>query len=366
MIAAVNHTAVKPLVFGPCFWLVIYLPICFFLLHSIRKRGWGIKELILMIAGCCNLQGVFALISFVYNPFHVWFLNRYIAYGYDMQRYSILANYRLYGLAFHLTNFAPLIAACITPVIVKYGMKQRKYLLLVPLMVISVLLNSRTAMVIMLIGIVVMFLLSGVQPKVSIKQILEGFAVGMLLLIMAVIGVKSILSMKESSSSSWYAGWIISGFEQIVGLFSGEKSGYFKYASKSSTWTMPKGLALLFGTGQEAIGMHDGLKGTDVGYINYLWIGGIVYSLMLFGLIWLLIRPISKKKRNRWYFWFLVIAMLCLNVKDVVFVQNEFMCFLFMLCFGWEYLKRDDIQILLKAVLDPKVLQQNNAVLDEV
>ena len=337
MIASINHMPVKPLVFGPVFWLVIYMPICFMILHSIRRRGYGIKELILMIAACCNLQGVFAIISFVYNPFHVWLLNRYIAYGYNKQTYTSLAYYRLYGLAFHLTNFAPLIAACITPVIVKYGMKQRKYLLLIPLMVISVLLNSRTALLIMLLGIAVLFVYPSGFKSIKMKQVLQIVAVGIVLLILGIVLIRVVVSMKETSNS-WFAGWIIAGFESIIGLFKGENKGYFEYTSRSSTWVMPKGMALIFGAGMEAIGEHAGLNGTDVGYINYLWIGGILYCIMLFVLIWLLIKPISRKKTNRWYFCFLVIAILCLNVKDVVFVQNEFMCFMFLLCLGVEYL----------------------------
>ena len=128
LIAVIYHVSIKSVILGPAFWIAIYTPICFYLLHSIYQMGWSVKELILMLAACCNLQGVFALISFLYKPFHLWMLDRYIAYGYDAERYTGLANYRLYGLAFHLTNFAPLVAACLTPVIMKYAVKNIKYL----------------------------------------------------------------------------------------------------------------------------------------------------------------------------------------------------------------------------------------------
>ncbi len=342
-IAALNHQPIKAAVYGPLFWIVVYMPICFCILNTLKKEKATFHDLIMVLVACCNIQGLLSVVSFVFPPFHTWVLNRFIMYGYDADRYTSLSYYRLYGLAFHLTNYAPLVAVAMTVIMIKYALKDKRYLVTTPLMIISIVLNSRTALVLLLLGSA--FVIFTHFKKLTVKT-LRRLTIGICSAVVVVaLGAFALKSM-QNSSNSWYAGWVLSGFEQIGGLFKGEKSGYFNYASSDSIWTVPSDMMLIFGSGKDAVGMHYGLKGTDVGYINYLWIGGIVYLLGIFGLAFLLIKPFYKS-RTKWLFFFFSMVFVIINVKDILFTQNEFMCFLFLISYGVNYLGSERLLSLL-------------------
>ncbi|WP_295094161.1 hypothetical protein [Ruminococcus sp.] len=350
-IAYINNRQMKAVVYGPAFWIGVYIPICFFILNILKKEKASFYDLVMMIVICCNLQGILAVISFVFAPFHTWVLNRFIAYGYDAARYTSLSNYRLYGFAFHLTNFAPLIAVVMTVIMIKYSFVNKKYLLATPLMIIFIVLNSRTALILLILGI--MFILFIQAKKLSVNTIRKIMIGSGIVLLVFIVGNKLLKTM-HNSENAWYAGWVMSGFEQIFGLFKGEKNGYFEYVASDSTWSLPEGLKLIFGSGVEAIYPHDGHKGTDVGFINYLWLGGLFYLFGIFALVIVMAKPFYQKGA-KWLFMFLGIVFVVINVKDVLFTQNEFMCLLFLLSFGMGYLKKDFLNTLFR-ICDKRTL----------
>ena len=71
-----------------------------------------------------------------------------------------------------------------------------------------------------------------------------------------------------------FTGFILKGLLSVFSLFVGKKEGYFSYFDEGNRFVAPSGIQFIFGVGNDTNAHLSGMIQTDVGYINYLWIGG--------------------------------------------------------------------------------------------
>ena len=116
--------------------------------------------------------------------------------------------------------------------------------------------------------------------------------------------------------------------------------GIASYFVKESTWETPHNIAqLLFGTGVRVMGGSTYGVRTDVGFINDIWYGGIIYTLSLyFGLFkWMRreIRSDSISAEFKTITNILFLILLVANIKGQSFRINDcYKIFIMMLCYA--------------------------------
>ena len=298
------------------------VPISFFICDKFMKSGGGTEDFIKMLFTVANIQGLFALISFVNPTFHNWVLQNYINYGYDVDRYTSLARYRLYGLAFHLTNYSPMIVALLIVFAFYYARKKTSYLLYVPLMFVFVLLNSRTAIVMVILGFILLIITSMNNGKNMIKAAV----ITLLVIIAAIISMRFIINRQDT----WYGGWVKYGYDTIMSFFTGENLGYAGYITSDSVWKIPDDIHLLTGYGN-SIFYYRLLMRSDIGYIHYLWRGGLVFVLFVFLINRTLIAQLIKNRDTRVLSYAVIMFIVVGNIKDTIYSVDEFMMLLILL-----------------------------------
>ena len=298
------------------------VPISFFISDKFIKSGGGTEDFIKILFTVANIQGLFALISFANPTFHNWVLQNYINYGYDVDRYTSLARYRLYGLAFHLTNYSPMIVALLIIFAFYYARKKTSYLLYVPLMFVFVLLNSRTAIVMVILGFILLIITSMNNGKNMIKAAV----ITLLVIFAAFISMKFILNRQDT----WYGGWVKYGYDTIMSFFTGENLGYAGYITSDSVWKIPSDIHLLTGYGNSSL-YYRSLMRSDVGYIHYLWRGGLVFVVFVVLINRTLIAQLVKNRDTRILSYTVIMFIVIGNIKDTIYSVDEFMMLLILL-----------------------------------
>jgi uncharacterized membrane protein len=143
-----------------------------------------------------------------------------------------------------------------------------------------------------------------------------------LLSLIAFFAVLQIESIAESNSEmALWATWVSKGTDEVVDyITTGEESGNIAVAN--SMWFAPKGIELIFGTGENVFGRTN--NGSDLGYVVNLYYGGIIFSIALyFAYVFLIMQAAGKDIVERIVLVSLVVFLLFANIKGNVFRPNE-------------------------------------------
>ena len=170
--------------------------------------------------------------------------------------------------------------------------KDKKYCVYIPFLIFIILVNGRTGIAVMLIGTVVAFCYMFVN-KVRVVKLIK------YTIILSIVACFSIMSLKVISPTTYE--WLNDGIQEIVKLFTtGEKEGNFKVLI-DNMWFLPQGIGMIFGEGHGVYageGKIFGVRSSDIGYVNDLFMGGLVYVGILYGsyIKFLLSKTISRSK----------------------------------------------------------------------
>lgn len=195
---------------------------------------------------------------------------------------------------------------------------QKKYFFYLPFLIIVPLLNSRTGLIIFAISIIIFYL----DIILSLKLQLMLKAVLYTILFIALFSI--IMSILQNQSDLVYA-WVKNGLDEMKDLIFGTATttaGSVDRLFSNRFWYFPDGLQLIFGTGHNVY-LADGYIHSDVGYVNDIWLLGIVGIIILYSL---LITPIfiSYKKIGKFKSLIvsLILAFLAANIKGYMLNYN--------------------------------------------
>ncbi len=310
-------------------WVVILFPICHMVTEKLKDSSMSFDTFIEMLFKVANIQGGFSLFALLNKDFQQWFLAKGVELGWELERFTVLSNYRMCGFAMHLTNFAPMVSAVLVVLALFYARDKVTYILYIPLMLLTVLLNSRSSLALVVIGCICLTLLEGR----NVNKLFKNF---FFLFLIALIGMTAVYLVMQSLQNNWMRTWIIEGIEQIKNfLLRGDtSSGYFGYLTNPEKYVLPNGdIQKIFGVGRNIInGSPEGVS-SDIGYINYIWMGGVIYLIFTFILIWLLIKPLtcSGDNNQKRLSQMLVVTFMVLSFKDTLLGLNEYISFV-LLC----------------------------------
>ena len=325
-----NGTTYKNNIMDSFMWLFEIMPICIMIALMGMKRNICMNQFIDILLNVGMVQGILSVLNFMIPSFHNWFVARIVSYGYDSDTWVVLGTYRLYGLSHSLTFFMPILHSVFF-LISLYSFKKNmmKYAVYMIIFAFSAIINARTPMIIIGIGIVLLIILRINKRSIN-KRVLFAIGGGIIALPLAANWIYN----KFLIGNNIFEKWIKVGFVSIIDFIQGNKSGYFSYFDEGNRFVIPQGIDFLFGVGKDTF-TDGGIANvhTDVGYVNYLWLGGLVYFIIISAIFLIIAFDFIRSKNYLLkYIGFLCVGIaLVVNIKGILFAVNEYTSFVFLL-----------------------------------
>lgn len=320
IIAAISLRGDLSTAVSSVYYLIDILPFALVLKKYVIKYKISTDAVIQLIMFLAIIQAIIAICSFVFPPFHSFLIGRYMAYGYT-DVYSRMAEYRMFGLAGTLTFSTPVLQSFLSVFAIYYAKNNgKKYLAISLLLIFSAVINARTSLIVFVVGVFVVLFFSDLSLKTKLKILLLCiFALGFSFYAVSII--------LEKYSSLTYE-WIKMGIEEIFGLFRGQmEGGYFEYITNKERYVLPiTFIEKILGTGHAIQG---GFKKygvySDIGFINDIWRGGIVYVLGMYTFLLGIMNKMRKSTNEAISFLGLLSIITCIvvNFKGGIFNMNE-------------------------------------------
>ena len=193
------------------------------------------------------------------------------------------------------------------------------YYLFSPILLIVPMLNSRSGLVMFIIGLGVYFIYLGAKKTIKFGAYCKYFIIILLLLSLGIY----IVNVYSPNTITW----IIQDIKSFI--LSDNTTGTATQLFSNEFWQLPSTRGLLIGTGHNISGYSDysvqGIEHSDVGYVNELWKAGIIGSILLYYSIYYIIKIALINTKNNYYkamFITFAIASFTFLIKATIFSYN--------------------------------------------
>lgn len=310
------------------YWLFDIIPASIMITTYMRKLNYNLKDLINILLIVGTFEALTSALAFLFPPVQNYFLNTLMNYGYS-DNLIWLGKFRAYGFASNLTYTMPIVQAFLAILSVYMGLKYKWiYICYFPFLAFSAIINARTSIVIFIIGIFAMLIT--LKPK--LKNIRNTIIISLLLV--AIFSL--VMNITKKNPSLTYA-WIQDGVYEISDFIKGDRSAgyYFGYLSDNRRYEIPKDFGLIIGKGTRAYSGNKYNLASDIGYINDIWLGGILYFFSVYIYFGSIIFDIKKYKTSydisKFLFYFIIGTMIVTNIKGIILSKNDFTTIVFLL-----------------------------------
>lgn len=301
----------------------------------IKEAKYGYKFVIECIINAGVIEGLCSIGSFLSPSIKSVFVNFMTKFtGSDLYSNTWYITVRSYGFARTLVDVFGLGIALIAGIAFFYGILEKRVYIIYSLIVASsTLLNSRTGVLLYLISIacsfIYVFLRIGFKEKIRI----------IIITIACSIAVSYFLEIIRENKSTFF--WITSGVSSFLDFVqdTDNKSGSITMLFSDSFWQFPDFFRVIIGTGH-TLYLADGYAHSDVGYINDLWLFGIIGMGILYGSVLYLVTSIWNKTNNHLYRFsavYILISCCIFNIKASVFGYNPGAIVIFLILFAENY-----------------------------
>ena len=216
-----------------------------------------------------------------------------------------LAMYRSFGISSAITSHYGYIQGTMVVLACYYSKYNKIILWLTPLLLLSGMVNARTSALVAIVGVAI-YLFSNKNIKNSlIFSIVALFAYFNIDTFFSIIGIQG-----ETAQ------WLQSFSNQIDDIFTG---GSLKTGTTGELiedmWIMPRNAdEWLFGIGKSVFNTMIQGQRSDVGYVNQIMYGGILYIIPLFSYIYVVSWQLWKTNLKQFALFF-ILTFLILNLK---------------------------------------------------
>ncbi len=310
------------------YWMAGDIPFALACWICLRKKGLGFAELLDHLTAAGLVMAATSVAAFLIPAVKEFFIEKMIAYGIP---YVIkLSCYRYFGLAANLSSTAAYVQIALACVALYRGIRGRPlWLIAFPVLAFSANLNVRTTVYLMLAGMAAV--LAGLLFTKDLKLIGKFFLAAVPALAIAYFGLEMVRLVNPMTYE-----WLARGIEEVTTFVSGEETPYADAYFTELAWMLapehfPRGLKLVFGAGTEIMGTLVEDKygvSSDVGFMNDLWRGGILYLATMIALylrtLWQMVRSRTVRRGTGVFF-----AVLCLfffgitNIKGHFFIHSD-------------------------------------------
>lgn len=299
---------------------VVITCIIFIILRS-EELGYGFKELLKGLIYAGLIQATTTMLMLLFPEFRNFLLKvLYFNTGNELSQNLWHIQRRFYAFSHNVFDTFGYGAGILAALPLFYGILTNKYkyftfalfLLLVPLF------NSRTGLIIFFIGVSCVF--PFVVFQTNFKRLFKAIFV---FLIMYIVILISFSFLVESFPNTF--GWVESGINDVLGFLKGEMGDdSLSVITSSEKWHMPESIWILTGTGHNVYGAR-GYYHSDVGYVNDIWLVGILgLTLLYLPIITLFIKALKEIKilKARALIVFLMASFFVTNIKTIVLNYN--------------------------------------------
>ncbi len=305
--------------------MLFYLPVGICLvIEIIDQYGYSKKQVLGAIVHAGILQGLMAIAAYVINPVQslfCWFIQNVMG----MENVTYWKEYRLYGLSLGMTYAMPILQGLMGALCFGYAVKYSKnYLLAVPLIWFSGIINARVCLVVVAIEMLVWLLAYRIKNTSCMKAYLFAVEFGLLSALMVAFFLLLNGIVKAPR--------ITDPIKELLSImrhdYVGETNGYFSYFFvNENVLSIPSDNNIIFGLGKS-------LLKSDVGYIADLWTGGVVFSACLFAYyVGLFTKWKEMCDEKMEYLWVVIMCatLFVVNIKGDSFLGvSEFINLLFL------------------------------------
>lgn len=218
--------------------------------------------------------------------------------------------FRGFGFANYLTSsYGYLQGLAASLCILRFDKKHKRFALYFLTMTMSVIINARTGLFPILMAICYLFLSSIVQIK--LVKLTKYFIFGL-------AGVLVIVQILRSFPDIY--DFILDFIEQLSVIFLDDDG--FGQSAYSKMLFFPESITgLLFGEGHSVFGTGE-IKSSDIGYVNQIFLGGIVFALGLILYETIIYMKIMKRSVDKVFPTIFFVSILVFNYKGVPFYNN--------------------------------------------
>lgn len=290
-----------------------------------NRRKYDIDKIfdVLMVVG--SIQALISILCILVPPVKQLVVNIYMAQMIEQNVTDVMAkgflleltNHRINGISTSLLFAMPIVQAVLATIALYLGInKNSRYAILSPILLFSSIVNARVGIVVFLCGVIIVIITSKKKVKENFKLIgiISAITVAILILIFIII-----LNSKNSTMQ-----WIMLFIEDTCNLFKGKKTGTFEFLFGSFI-RFPELKNIFFGTGRDIFLLDTGMR-SDIGYINDIWFGGIMYIVISYGaFINYYFKAFNRKYNfNIFISIMLITTFVVTNIKGSIVGNNEF------------------------------------------
>ncbi len=327
---------------------IIYLLHCIILVDQLKKLEYNTNDIIKFFINVGVIQSIICILMALSGTLHnialyIYYLDRpYNAFVSSTRVFGLTSDYT-FGLQITTGLFAGFVF------IYAFIQKQSKLYFYIPILLVATVLNGRLGIVIFMLSFIVL-LISSLKNKENLKRILK---MGIILLFMFLC-LLFILRIINSNAYNFVI-WAINDTINLV--VKGELSGNYHVLFNQMLFLPKKIFQIIFGTGGRVIGKQGillGYSSSDIGYVNDIFMGGIVYCALLYIPISMLILSKYKNTKsknnilNKAVSIYLLLSFFIINFKGEIMRNAPILISIFLLksiLMNFESEKQKDIKI---------------------
>ena len=294
---------------------IVYMFLVIYLLKYLHKMGNDVNDNMKFLLKIANIQGIIC-VAMLFVPSLKNIANTLFYTNSNFSSNSYILTTRIYGISNSYTFGLPIFHGILSGICYYLSIsKDKSYFKYLPLTLIVSVLNGRTGIVIavLLILISTFYVLikkRGIKPIFYFILILL-FGFGLIYIIkLYVPNMYKFISVIVKEINNYFT--------------TGEFDGTSKYLFNDKVF-FPEGLELIFGEGiRPYVSSNNAIK-TDIGFVNDLFMGGLVYIFFLYGSY---IRILTKKcseEKDKFIVLLILIGMAIGNWKGEIFKNSLIM-----------------------------------------
>lgn len=306
------------------YYFLEIIPAAIIVVFLFLKNKYNLEKIIHIFLIVGFLQSIVAIIFFIFSDIRYAYIDYMISMG-ASEVFQQLAYHRMYGISSNLTYATPIFQGVLASVALYFAlMKNWKYVIYVPFIAFSAVINSRTAMVVLVMGVLIIIL--HFIKTLSLKSMSK------LLVIIVFIFAALIVALEWFKKSTSYTfKWIADGYDEIKRFLLGERTGYFNYITNEEKWILPDSWNFIFGEGTYIVWGTSSRVASDIGWVNDFWYGGLLYVVIIYSSLFICYLILRFKKGVsqdiKFIFDLIFITFIIMNFKGVAVTVNEVLIF---------------------------------------
>lgn len=319
--------------------LVVTVSICaVFFICSMSKKRYGLDFCIECLINAGIIEGVLAILSFLspsVKNFFIFLMEKFSDPSLYSNRWYITV--RSYGFASTLVDVFGMGIGILAGICFFYGVnRKRKYIFVSLIIATATLLNSRTGLIIYVISIIITIFFT--FKKENVRKMIS------ILISLFLMFIFASEVIKLMSTNEYTASWVNSGIDSIINFINGKSSAgnnndAMSLLFQQNFWKLPSFPRIIFGTGH-SLYEAEGYSHSDVGYVNELWLYGILGCILLYGEIIKLCVTTWKRSKDsviKFSSIFLLVAYFFFNIKGAALGYNPGAVSMFIVIFICKY-----------------------------